>query len=167
MKIAKIVKIGDPLLKERALPITNFGSKELQELIEFILYNMKHFGGVGLAAPQLGESKRIIAYGFDHNPRYPTEKPIPLTILINPEICSFSDDKLEYYEGCLSVPNIRGLVSRSNSITYKGYTFEGKLIERTVSGFEARVIQHELDHLNGILYPMRMSDMSTLKYTEN
>lgn len=161
---ASIVRIGDPLLKLRAKELSEFNTKELNELVDFLFFNMKHYNGVGLAAPQIGESKRIIVYGFDHNPRYPNEKPVPLTVLINPEILSFSEEQDEYYEGCLSVPNIRGLVPRSTSIKYRAYTVEGKMIEKETKGFEARIIQHEVNHLDGILFPMKMTDISSLKY---
>lgn len=161
---ANIVKIGDPLLKQKAKEISQFSTKELNEFIEYLFFNMKSYNGVGLAAPQIGESKRIIVYGFDHNPRYPNEKPVPITVLINPEILSFSEGTEDYYEGCLSVPNIRGLVSRSASIRYRAYTMDGETIEKEAKGFEARIIQHEVDHLDGIVFPMKMTDISSLMY---
>lgn len=167
MKPATILKAGEPLLQTPAQAITQFSSKALNELVEYLFFNLKHFNGAGLAAPQIGESKRIVVYGFEKNPRYPDAKPVPLTVLINPEITTFSAEKVEGYEGCLSIPHIRGLVPRAHSIHCKSYTLEGKLVEKTMTGFEARIIQHEVDHLNGVLYPMRMMDMSTLKYTEN
>lgn len=166
MFTAKIVKIGDPLLLKKAELVNDFGSKALSELIDLLFHNMQHHHGVGLAAPQIGVSKSIFVYGFEKNPRYPTEKPVPLTVLINPEIITYSEEKDEYYEGCLSVPQIRGKVPRPTSIKYKAYDFEGELIEKEASGFEARIIQHETDHLNGILYPMQMTDMSSLIYLE-
>jgi peptide deformylase len=166
MQVEKIVKIGDSLLLKRADRVDNFGSKALSELIELLFHNMQHHKGVGLAAPQIGVSKSIFVYGFEKNERYPTEKPVPLTVLINPEILAYSEEKEDYYEGCLSVPHIRGKVPRPISINYKAYDFEGKLIEKEATGFEARIIQHETDHLNGILYPMKMTDMSTLFYLE-
>lgn len=163
---ANIIKVGDSLLKMKASLVTDFGSKTLKELIQYLFHNMEHYNGVGIAAPQIGESKRIFVYGFEKNPRYPGEPPVPKTALINPEIIYFSEDTKESYEGCLSVPRIRGLVPRAHSIRYRAYTVDGEVLEKTASGFEARIIQHELDHLDGIVYPMRMTDISTLKYTE-
>jgi peptide deformylase len=167
MNPASIVKVGDILLKKKADPVTHFGTKELDELIEYLFYNMKYHKGVGLAAPQMGESKKIIVYGFEKNPRYPDENPVEMTALINPEITGWSDEKNDYYEGCLSIPRIRGLVSRPVSIQYEAYTPAGKIIKAEARGFEARIIQHEVDHLNGMLFPMRMTDMSTLQYSED
>lgn len=165
MNVATIVKAGDPILATVSKPITNFGTKELKQFIEYLFFTMDHYNGAGLAAPQIGENRRILVYGIENNPRYPNVAPIKKTVLINPEILAFSEDKKDFYEGCLSLPNIRGLVSRSHSIKYKAYNWEGKCIENTAYGFEARAIQHELDHLNGLLYPMRMSDNSTFKYS--
>lgn len=166
-QVANIVKIGDPLLKTRAADIDNFGTRELDELIEFLFYNLDHFHGAGIAAPQLGVGQQIFAYGFEKNPRYPNEKPVPKTVLINPVIISSSDETIGYYEGCLSVPHLRGEVIRPRSIEYQAYTPQGKLIQKTATGFEARIIQHEVDHLNGILFPFRMQSLDTLKYSEN
>lgn len=168
MKVVEIMKAGDPVLQTVAKPVTNFGSKALYELIEYLFFHMDHYHGVGLAAPQIGESAQIFVYGITaQNPRYPDEKPVPRTVMINPEIVDFSEDTLDAYEGCLSLPRIRGVVSRSSTIKYRAYTPEGALIEKVVSGFEARAIQHETDHLNGILFPSRMTDMRSLKYTIN
>lgn len=162
-----ILKAGDPVLQSCAQAVENFGSKELYELVAFLFDQMDHHQGAGLAAPQVGEAKRVFVYGIENNPRYPDAKPIAKTVLINPEIYYLSPEKEEAYEGCLSFPKLRGLVSRSSTLKYKAYTLEGKLIEREVFGFEARVIQHENDHLNGILFPSRMADMSTFKYSVN
>lgn len=167
MQARDILKAGDPILQSCAQPVQNFGSKELHELVAFLFYQMDHHQGVGLAAPQVGEAKRIFVYGLEKNPRYPSAPPIPRTVLINPEIYYFSPEKEEGYEGCLSFPKLRGLVPRSTALKYKAYTIEGELIEREVFEFEARVIQHEYDHLNGILFPSRMTDMSTFKYSVN
>lgn len=167
MTLVDIVKAGDPILQVRAKPITDFGSKVLYELIEYLFSHMDHYQGAGIAAPQIGESKQIFVYGIDKNPRYPEATPIPKTVVINPEIIAFSEDQNDFYERCLSIPHIRGSVSRSSTITYRAYTPEGKLVERIISGFEARIIQHESDHLEGILFPSRMTDMGTLKYSIN
>ena len=166
MQAAKIIKAGDPILKIRSKEVTNFGSKELIGLVEYLFFNLAHYNGAGIAAPQIGEEKRIFVYGFSKNLRYPDVKPIEKTILINPEIYFFSEDTDNFYEGCLSIPNIRGMVARSTQIKLKAQDLNGNLIDRVVDGFEARVIQHEIDHLNGILFPERMISMTTLMYTE-
>jgi len=165
MQPATIVKAGDPILKSPSTVVTNFGSKELYNLIEYLFYNLEYYNGAGIAAPQIGENKRIFVYGFAKNPRYPEMEPIEKTVLINPDIYFFSEEKNDFYEGCLSLPNIRGLVSRSTNIRIKAQTIEGNILDKVVNGFEARIIQHEFDHLNGILFPMKMSDLSTLKYS--
>lgn len=168
MRVVEITTAGDPILQMVAKPVTNFGSKALDELIECLFFHMDHYHGAGLAAPQIGESQQIFVYGITgQNPRYPEEKPVPRTVLINPEIIDFSEDTFDSYEGCLSLPRIRGVVSRSSTIKYRAYTPEGELIERIVSGFEARVVQHEIDHLKGILFPVRMTNMYSLKYALN
>lgn len=165
MQPATIVKAGDPILKSPSTVVTNFGSKELYNLIEYLFYNLEYYNGAGIAAPQIGENKRIFVYGFAKNPRYPEMEPIAKTVLINPDIYFFSEEKNDFYEGCLSLPNIRGLVSRSTNIRIKAQTIEGNILDKAANGFEARIIQHEFDHLNGILFPMKMSDLSTLKYS--
>ena len=165
MQPATIVKAGDPILKSPSTVVTNFGSKELYDLIEYLFYNLEYYNGAGIAAPQIGENKRIFVYGFAKNLRYPEMEPIEKTVLINPDIYFFSEEKNDFYEGCLSLPNIKGLVSRSTNIRIKAQTIEGNILDKVVNGFEARIIQHEFDHLNGILFPMKMSDLSTLKYS--
>jgi len=167
MQAATIIKAGNSILKSPSKVVTNFGTKELNELIEHLFFNLEHYHGVGIAAPQIGEGWRIFAYGFSKNSRYPDVKPIEKTVLINPEIYFFSKEINDFYEGCLSIPNIRGMVSRSTSIKFKAQTINGELLERTADGFEARIIQHELDHLDGVLFPERMSNLKTITYTEN
>lgn len=167
MILVDILKAGNPILQAVAKPVTHFGSKALAELIECLFFHMEHYQGAGLAAPQIGESQQVFVYGITHNPRYPEAKPIPRTVMINPEIVEFSEDRNNAYEGCLSVPRLRGDVSRASTIKCIAYTMAGEPIERIVSGFEARIIQHEKDHLDGILFPSRMSDMRSLKYTIN
>lgn len=164
MQPATIIKAGDPVLTSSSTMVTNFGSKELYDLIEYLFYNLEYYNGAGIAAPQIGENKRIFVYGFAKNPRYPEVESIEKTVLINPNIYSFSEEKNDFYEGCLSLPNLRGLVSRSTNIRLKAQTKEGNILDKAFNGFEARIIQHEIDHLNGILFPMKMSDLSTLKY---
>jgi peptide deformylase len=167
LTLVDIVKAGDPILQTVAKPVVDFGSKALYELIEYLFFHMDHYEGAGLAAPQIGESKQIFVYGIHQNSRYPEAKPVPKTVMINPTIIEFSEDKNDSYEGCLSIPRIRGSVSRSSTIKCLAYTPEGERVERIISGFEARIIQHESDHLAGILFPARMTDMTTLKYSIN
>lgn len=167
MQAAKIIKAGDPILKIKSKEVTNFGSKELNELVEYLFFNLAYYNGAGIAAPQIGENQSIFVYGFDKNVRYPDFNSIERTVLINPEIYFLSEDTNNFYEGCLSIPNIRGLVARSNKIKLKAQNVNGDLIEKIADGFEARIIQHEIDHLNGILFPEKMANMNTLMYTEN
>lgn len=167
MIVPQIVTAGDPLLKKIAISVTEFSSKELEEIISTMFEAMHHYNGVGIAAPQIGISKRIVVYGVNANLRYPDVAPIADTVLINPMIKSFSSEKAAYYEGCLSLPNIRGEVIRAVKILLSANTVTGEIVERQVDGFEARIIQHEVDHLNGILFPSRMQDLSTLIYTNN
>lgn len=167
MQAATIIKVGDPILQSQSKEVTNFGTKALSELIEYLFFNLEYYNGAGIAAPQIGEPWRIFVYGFSKNLRYPKIKPIEKTVLINPEIYSFSKETNDFYEGCLSIPNIRGKVSRSTSIKIKAKTINGESLEKLLDGFEARIVQHEIDHLNGILFPERMSNLKTLLYTEN
>lgn len=166
MEEVNILKAGHPLLKDRSEDITEFGSEALSELINRLFMTMRSHHGAGLAAPQIGISRRVIVYGIQNNPRYPDAEPIEETVLINPEIYFYSNVENEYYEGCLSLPQLRGLVPRANMIQYRARTVDGEHIDKTAFGFEARIIQHEVDHLEGILYPSRMQDMSTFKYLE-
>lgn len=166
MQASKIYKIGEEILKSKSLEVTNFGSKELEELIEYLFYNLEYYHGAGIAAPQIGVNKRIFVYGFEGNARYPGIAPIKKTVIINPIINFFSEQLEDFYEGCLSIPNIRGQVPRHHSIKITAHDFFGKEIKLSCSGFEARVIQHEIDHLDGILFPMRMTDLNTLTYSE-
>ncbi len=151
--------MGHPLLLETAVPVTEFNSPELDTLVDDMLDTMRTENGVGLAAPQIGVNQRVIIFGMVENQRYPDMQPIPMTVLINPEIEQMSDEMESGWEGCLSVPGMRGLVPRHQQICYRGFDQQGKKIEREVEGFHARVLQHELDHLNGILYLQRIEDM--------
>jgi peptide deformylase len=166
VQIATIVKAGDPLLKQIAQPVTEFNTQALTDLIDFLFKNLRHYNGAGISAPQCGIGQSIFVYGFTHNPRYPEQDPIADSVVINPEITYYSDEKNAYYEGCLSLPHLRGLVERSEKIRYTTFTPQGIIIEKEACGFEARIIQHETDHLQGLLFPMRIRDISTLQYSE-
>ncbi|MBT4962839.1 MAG: peptide deformylase [Francisellaceae bacterium] len=167
MQTYQIHTAGDSILKEIATPVTTFSTKELDDIIKLLFYVMHDTHGAGLAAPQIGLPIRIFVYGIKDNLRYPTAIPIPNTVLINPEILTFSNEVTDFHEGCLSIPNMRGLVSRANSIEYKFQTVTGETKIKIAEDFEARVIQHEIDHLNGILFPSRMIDMSTFVYNKS
>lgn len=160
MIVNSILKMGNPNLINVAKKVENISSHktDLNEIIQKLFDTMKFFNGAGLAAPQINISKRIIVFGFDFNPRYPNEKPIPLTALINPTYIPLSEEKIEDWEGCLSLPQIRGKVPRYKYIEYKGYNADGNLISSVIEGFPARIIQHECDHLDGILFPARVLD---------
>ena len=159
MAVQKVLRMGDPRLLERAKPVTEFNTSELDTLIEDMLDTMEAYKGAGLAAPQIGVSKRLIIFGVEANPRYPDVEAVPTTIVINPLIEPLSNDLNEAWEGCLSVPGMRGLVPRYTQLRYTGFDPEGNKFTRDVEGFHARVVQHEFDHLNGILYPRRIRNM--------
>jgi len=160
MSVREILKMGLPSLLEPSTDIEDPLSEEIQALIVDMQDTMKAYDGAGLAAPQIGVNKRLVIFGSDENPRYPESEAVPFTILINPEIEEINDEVQESWEGCLSVPGMRGLVPRFKNIKYTGINEKGEAIDRTVSGFHAIVVQHECDHLDGILYPMRMPDMA-------
>jgi len=151
--------MGDARLLRRAEEVTAFDSKEFHELLADMRDTMQALDGVGLAAPQIGINLRIVIFGVESSPRYPDAEVVPDTVLINPVITPLSQTKESGWEGCLSVPGMRGLVPRFTHIRYQGTDQFGALIDRTVSGFHARVVQHECDHLDGILYPMRIEDL--------
>jgi len=157
MAIRDILKMGNPDLLKVSEPI-DFEKDDLKKLIEDMKETMKANDGAGLAAPQIGVFKRLVIFGFDINDRYPEADSIPFTVLINPVITPLSDDKENGWEGCLSVPGLRGVVPRFTHIKYEGYDADGKKFEREVEDFHARVVQHECDHLDGILYPMKIED---------
>ena len=146
--------------------MTRFACAELYDLIQDMRDTMHEKGGVGIAAPQIGCNKRVIMFGFDTNPRYPHELPVPFTVLINPEIEALTEETVDGWEGCLSVPGLRGLVPRLTKIKYKGFDEEGKIIERIAEGFHARMVQHETDHIDGILYPSRINDLRNFGFEE-
>ncbi len=158
--------MGDPRLLHRARPIVDFKTQQLHELLGDMRDTMKALNGVGLAAPQIGVGLRVVIFGVQHSPRYPDQEGIPETVLINPVITPLGEAIEEDWEGCLSIPGMRGLVPRHAHIRYQGVDEYGDEIDHTVSGFHARVVQHECDHLDGILYPMRIRDLSKFGYSE-
>ena len=139
---------------------------KLDELITDLLETMENAQGAGLAAPQIGILKRVVIFGVDQNPRYEDAEQVPLTVLINPQIEVLSETQQSYWEGCLSIPGMRGLVTRPDHIRYRGFNEKGEVIDREARGFHAIVVQHECDHLDGVLYPMKMSDMSLFGFTD-
>ena len=166
MAVRAIMKMGEPVLFQRADPVEKFDTPELHALLADMRDTMTALSGAGIAAPQIGESKQVVIFEVKNNPRYPDAEAIPETVLINPQLTPLSEELEEGWEGCLSVPGMRGLVPRYTRLRYVGYDQFGKKIEREVAGFHARVVQHECDHLNGILYPMRIRDMHNFGYTE-
>ena len=166
MAARRVLKMGNPLLYQTAEPVTQFDTPELDALIADMFDTMAALNGAGLAAPQIGVSKRVVIFGFEANPRYPDAEPIPATVLINPAIETIGDITEEGWEGCLSVPGLRGLVPRYVNIRYTGYDQQGRPIDRTVAGFHARVVQHECDHLDGILFPMRLKDIRKMGFED-
>jgi peptide deformylase len=159
MAVREILKMGNPLLLRQAEPVTEFDSDEHRRLIADMFETMAASHGAGLAAPQIGVSRRIVIFGVAANPRYPDAEPVPTTVLINPEIEVLGDEMDSGWEGCLSLPGLRGLVPRYTHIRYRGVNENGEPIEREAQGFHARVVQHECDHLDGILYPFRIRDV--------
>jgi peptide deformylase len=166
MAIREILKMGDPRLLRHAQPVTEFGTPELKALLEDMFDTMKAANGAGLAAPQIGVDLQVVVFGFQRNERYPEAPPVPMTVLINPVITPLSDATEEGWEGCLSVPGLRGVVPRLSRIRYTGADADGQPIDREAEGFHARVVQHECDHLIGTLYPMRIKDFSRFGFTE-
>lgn len=159
MSVKETLKMGHPLLLQVAEPVENFNTPELDALIEDMYDTMEALDGAGLAAPQIGISKRVIIFWVEKNPRYPDVEEVPNTVLINPSIEIISDSRENGWEGCLSVPGMRGLVPRYTAIRYTGFDQHGNAIEREATGFHARVVQHEVDHLDGVLYPQRIEDL--------
>ncbi|WP_091737456.1 peptide deformylase [Phenylobacterium immobile] len=164
--IRDILKMGDPRLLRVAQPVADLGDPELRTIIADMYETMHDAKGVGLAAPQIGVDLRLMIFGFDKNPRYPDEAPVPLITLINPWIEVLTEETEEGWEGCLSVPGMRGLVPRANHIRYGGTLENGTDVAIEARGFHARVFQHEFDHLNGVLYPMRITDMTKFGFIE-
>jgi peptide deformylase len=166
MAIKEVLKMGDPRLLAVSAPVHGFDTPELAALIVDMQDTMRHLSGAGLAAPQIGVNSRIVIFGVDHNPRYPDAEAVPPTILINPTLTPLGDELEEAWEGCLSVPGMRGLVPRYARLRYAGFDQYGRVIDRTVQGFHARVVQHEVDHLDGILYPRRIRDLTQFGFNE-
>lgn len=166
MTVRTVLRMGDPLLLRKAAPVENFDTAELHALIQDMHDTMTHMNGAGIAAPQIGVSLRVVIFGVGANPRYPEAEQVPYTVLVNPVLNPIGSDMEDGWEGCLSVPGMRGLVPRYNRLHYTGFDQYGNPIDRMVSGFHARVVQHECDHLEGILYPMRIKDLSQFGYTD-
>lgn len=166
MAVRIILRMGDPRLLEIARPVADFAAPALHELIANMFDTMAAAGGVGLAAPQIGAGLQVVIFGFESSARYPDAGPVPRTILINPRITPLGDEEELGWEGCLSVPGLRGEVPRFVRIRYQGCDPRGRPIDRTVEGFHARVVQHECDHLIGRLYPTRMRDLSRFGFTD-
>jgi peptide deformylase len=165
MAVREILKMGDPRLLRIAAPVTEFDTPDLLALVEDMFDTMRAAHGAGLAAPQIGEDLQLVIFGFEYNERYPDAPPVPQTVLINPVIEPLGEEQVDGWEGCLSVPGLRGVVPRFARIRYRGFDPQGRAIEREADGFHARVVQHECDHLIGRLYPTRMTDLSRFGYT--
>ncbi len=166
MAIRPVLRLGDPRLFQPASEIDEFNHPELDALIEDMFDTMTAEEGVGLAAPQIGVGLRVVIFGFENNSRYPDNDAIPKTILINPQITPLSEEKENGWEGCLSVPGMRGVVSRYTHVRYTGFDATGESIDVTATGFHARVVQHECDHIDGIIYTQRLSDSQKFGFTE-
>ena len=166
MAVRPVLKMGHPLLRQVAEPVQRFGTPELAALVRDMDDTMRALNGAGLAAPQIGVSLRVVIFEVRHNPRYPQAGEVPWTVLVNPELTPIGDETEDGWEGCLSVPGLRGLVPRHRRLRYCGRDPEGGRIDRSVEGFHARVVQHEVDHLDGILYPMRLRSLHDLGYED-
>ena len=164
--IRPILRMGDPRLFQRSQPVERLGTPELKTLVADMRETMVAASGAGLAAPQIGVLLRVVIFGFEHNERYPDAEPVPYTEIVNPVLIPLDQEMDEDWEGCLSVPGLRGRVPRYSRLRYSGFDPDGRAIEREVSGFHARVVQHECDHLDGVLYPMRMRDLRLLGFTD-
>jgi peptide deformylase len=164
--IREVLRMGDPRLLQKAQPVAQFGTPELAALLADMRDTMAHYSGAGLAAPQIGVGLRMVIFGVHANPRYPHVEEVPDTVLINPVIEPLAADQEEDWEGCLSVPGMRGMVPRVRYLRYSGCDEQGHRFERVVEGFHARVVQHECDHLDGILYPMRIRDLRKFGFNE-
>lgn len=165
MAVRPVLKMGEPLLRQVAAPVQRFDA-ELAALVADMNDTMRALNGAGLAAPQIGVSLRVVIFEVNSNPRYPNVAPVPYTVLVNPELTPLGESQEEGWEGCLSVPGLRGLVPRFARLRYQGFDLEGAAIDRTVEGFHARVVQHEADHLDGILYPQRIRDLRNFGFEE-
>jgi peptide deformylase len=166
MAVRPVLRMGDPRLLEASRPVERFDTLELHALVADMEETMRSLDGAGLAAPQIGVQLQVVIFGVEVNPRYPDAEPVPYTVLINPVLKALDQEIEEGWEGCLSVPGMRGLVPRFQRIRYQGHDPFGNPIDRSVSGFHARVAQHECDHLAGILYPMRIRDLRNFGFNE-
>ena len=166
MAIRPVLRMGDPRLLEKSRPVEGFDTPELHALITDMQDTMKSLNGAGLAAPQIGVPLQVVIFGVEANPRYPDAEPVPYTVLINPALTPMDQEIEEGWEGCLSVPGMRGLVPRYKRLRYQGYDQYATPIDRAVADFHARVVQHECDHLAGILYPMRIRDLRNFGFNE-
>jgi len=164
--IREVLRMGDPRLLEKSRAVEVFDTPDLRALVEDMRDTMAHLNGAGLAAPQIAVPLRVVIFGVVRNPRYPDAEEVPDTVLINPVIVPIGDEVEEAWEGCLSVPGMRGVVPRFKRLRYQGFDEAGRPIDRSVEGFHARVVQHECDHLDGILYPMRIRDMSMFGFVD-
>ncbi|HYQ99802.1 MAG TPA: peptide deformylase [Casimicrobiaceae bacterium] len=164
--IRGVLRMGDPRLLQPSAPVTAFGTQELAALLADLRDTMAAENGAGLAAPQIGVALQVVIFGVERNPRYPDAEPVPYTELVNPVLTPLGGEMEEGWEGCLSVPGLRGVVPRYTRLHYAGFDPHGRRIEREASGFHARVVQHECDHLQGILYPMRMRDFRQFGFTD-
>ena len=165
MAIRPVVKMGNPVLRQVAAPVERF-DRSLRELVVDMDDTMRALNGAGIAAPQVGVSLRIVIFEVRENPRYPQVAPVPYTVLINPVLTPLGDEQEEGWEGCLSVPGMRGLVPRFTRLRYRGFGIDGEPLDRSVEGFHARVVQHEADHLDGILYPQRIADLRNFGFED-
>lgn len=164
--IRPVLRMGDLRLWQKSRPVGEFNTAELNELLQDMRDTMAHLNGAGLAAPQIGVPLRAVIFGVTANPRYPDIEPVPDTVLINPVLTPLSGEEEEGWEGCLSVPGMRGWVPRFRKLRYSGYDERGRRFQRDVEGFHARVVQHEVDHLDGVLYPMRIRDLTKFGFNE-
>jgi peptide deformylase len=166
MAVRSVLKMGHPLLRQVAAPVADVHAAELQALIADMDETMRALSGAGIAAPQIGVSLRVVIFELADNPRYPHIAPVPYTVLINPRLTVLDETLEEGWEGCLSVPGLRGVVPRYRRLRYQGLDAAGTPIDRTVEGFHARVVQHEVDHLDGVLYPQRMRDLASFGFED-
>jgi peptide deformylase len=166
MTVRAVLKMGHPLLRQVAAPVAVFDAGQLHELLTDMEDTMRAMNGAGIAAPQIGVSLRVVIFEMLENPRYPHVAPIPFTVLINPVLEPLGTQMEEGWEGCLSVPGLRGVVPRYRRLHYSGLDRDGRFFERTVEGFHARVVQHEVDHLDGVLFPQRVEDMTRFGFED-
>ena len=165
MAVRRVLKMGEPLLRQVAAPVTRF-DEELASLVADMDDTMRALSGAGIAAPQIGVSLRVVIFELRDNPRYPHLTPVPYTVLVNPQLTVLDPAEEEGWEGCLSVPGLRGLVPRHRRLRYQGFDASGGTIDRSVEGFHARVVQHEVDHLDGILFPQRVRDLRNFGFED-